>query len=220
MVSEILPSDAGIIVRRPLDRRRVLAGAGTLGLSALVLPHTSAHASGRLELNADESQLLSNADFDEGTLHWMTNTSWDDPLPRAVIAEGVLRFTGYPITVSQSVAFDPRGVTRVEARLRIRRASSFNTGEEYALTLRGTGPDRDPVFDQILFSVRTPSSGRSSAPVEWTTVTVGFDAAAYADFAEIDELTVRLAGEDMNGSDSTPSGPRVDSLELFVTRPS
>ena len=219
-MSDVTPSDAVVVVRTPVDRRRLLAGAGAVGLSALVLPPTAAHASGTLELTADETQLLSNADFDEGTQHWMTNTSWDDPLPKAVIEEGVLRFTGYPITVSQSVAFDPRGVTRVEARLRIRRGSSFNTGEEYALTLRGTGPDRDPLFDQIVFSVRTPSSGRSSAPVEWTTVTVGFDAADYADFAELDELTVRLAGEDMNGSDSTPSGPRVDSLELFATRAS
>jgi hypothetical protein len=216
-MSDVAPSDAGMIGRGPLGRRRVLAGAGALGLSALVLPPTSAHASGTLELTADETQLLSNADFDEGTQHWSTTTAWEGSLPKAVIADGLLQFPGYPITVSQSVAFDPQGVTRVEARLRIRRDDPFNSGQEYALTLLGTGPFRDPPLDQIFFSARTPSSGRSSAPVEWTTVTVGFDAADYADFAELDELTVRLAGEDVNGEDFTTSGPIVDSLELFAT---
>lgn len=221
-MSDVSPSDAFIVVRRPLERRRVLAGAGALGLSTMVLPPTSAHASDTLGLNADEIQLLPNADFADGTQHWTTSTSWDEPfLPRAVIADGLLRFPGYPITVSQRVTdFDPSGVTRVEARVRIRREDVFSTAQEYQLSLLGSGPDRDVggLPELTNFAVRTPTENRTTAPLEWTSVSVGIDAADYEHFALIDELTVSLNGYDTAGDDFTPSGPIAESLELYVTR--
>ncbi len=221
-MSDAAPSDADRIARTPIDRRRVLSGAGALGLSTLILPPTSAHASGLVGLNAVETQLLANPDFTDGTQHWRTDTSWDEiALPRAVIADGLLTFTGYPITVSQSVAFDAQGITRVEARVLIRR-QPFEEGQEYQLRLFGSGPDRDVdgLPEQTAFAVRTPTANRTTAPAEWTTVTVGIDAADYEHFALIDELFVSLNGYDTWGDDDRPSGPVVDSLELFATQAS
>jgi outer membrane protein assembly factor BamB len=219
-MSAVAPSDERSVAHAHFDRRRVLAGTGALGLSALLLPPTSAHASGTLELTANETQLLLNADFDEGTQHWTTSTTWSTEqsfLPQAVIADGLLRFPGHPITVTQSVAFDPRGVTRVEARVRIRRENASSTGQEYQLELFGFGPFRDPPLGPASFSVATPEANRTTAPLEWTTVTVGIDADSYEDFALIDELTVSLSGYDTAGASLTPSGPIVDSLEVFAT---
>lgn len=218
-MSDLVPPDVGNVLRALLERRRVLTGAGALGLTTLILPPASAHASDSTGASAGESQLLSNAEYVDGTQHWSTSTTWsveESFLPQAVIADGLLRFPDYPIAVSQSVAFDPQGVTRLEVRLRIRRENVFSTLQEYSLSLTGEGPTADPILDPIGFNVGTPASGRSPAPVEWTTVTIGIDAVDYVDFARLDRLSVRVVGQDKDGDEFAPSGPIVDSLELFA----
>lgn len=218
-MSDLVTPDVGNGLRTPLERRRLLAGAGALGLTTLLLPPASVHASDSTDSSAGESQLLSNADFVDGTQHWSTSTTWlteESFIPQAVIADGLLRFPDYPIAVSQSVAFDPQGVSRLEVRLRIRRADVFSTLQEYSLSLTGTGPTADPILDPIGFNVGTPTSGRSPAPAEWTTVTIGIDAADYEDFVRFDRLSVRVVGQDEDGDEFAPSGPIVDSLELFA----